>query len=128
MEYSPAIPEELISACSNELLTGEYMLDHSINWLQPYDWDGVEPLEINQDFDGETQTKQGLLVGAIRICNTGCEGYHLYVYRGKHSGEIWSDQRIPFGRLTKISDVLSEYLETVRRIGREHVKHWEQFR
>ena len=128
MKYDPPIPEVLREACADLRLVGNYKLSIEDDWLQPYDDERVDPREINRDFDAATETKQGLLCGAIRICNTGCEGYHLYVYRGPHAGEIWSDQRVPFGRLGKISDSLDEYLDVLRELGDRHVTHWEKFR
>jgi len=83
--------------------------------------------EFSQPFDGETTTSEGLLTGAIRICNTGCEGYHLYIFPGKDEGSIWSDQRYPFGRLTKICDNIETYLKNLKLYGRDHITYYEKF-
>ncbi len=121
------VPEVLFRSLTNESLVGFYKLENKLNWLQPYEIEEVDWDQFNQDFDGKTTTSQGLLVGAIRICNTGCEGYHIYVYLGKDKGTIWSDQREPFGRLTKISDDIDEYIENIRSLGRGHISHYEDF-
>ena len=127
MNLDLPIPSELRQACSEHHLVGDGLLSTEQDWLQPYDLDEVDLRTFNNDFDATTTTEQGLLIGAIRICNTGCEGYHLYVFRGPAAGEIWSDQRVPSGRLVKIANSLKEYLEIIRSLGKSHVEYWEQF-
>ncbi|MCH9695556.1 MAG: hypothetical protein K0U72_13670 [Gammaproteobacteria bacterium] len=122
-----SIPQELLDAWPNPALTGDYLLSNSADITQPYSLEEFDYNEFAQPFDGESCTSQGLLCGAYRICNTGCEGYHIYVFSGPHEGEIWSDQRVPFGRLGKISDSLSEYLSRVAELGRNHTKYYEDF-
>ena len=126
MKFEPPIPSELWAACEDPAATGDYLLSSPCNWLQPYDADGVDVAELNRDFDGLSETEAGLLVGSVRICNTGCEGYHVYVYRGPSAGEVWSDQRVPYGRVERLASSLTTYLEAVRRLGRRHVAYWSQ--
>jgi len=95
------IPIEVYKACETKSLQGRYLLEAPSNWFQPYEYE-VNLDDINRDFDQKTTEKHGLLVGSIRICNTGCEGYHIYVFRGVEAGTVWSDQRIPFGYIRKI--------------------------
>lgn len=128
MEMDLLIPGELRQACSDRSLVGDYLLSIPEDWFQPHDAEGVDLVSIDRDFDGTTTTKEGLLVGAIRICSTGCEGYHIYVFRGPFAGEIWSDQRVSFGSLTRIADTLSGYLEVLRNHGKSHIQHWEKLR
>jgi len=108
-------------------LNGDYLLSCSADIAQPCNLEDIDCADFTRAFDGETCTTEGLLCGAYRICNTGCEGYHIYVFSGPHEGEIWSDQRVPFGRLGKISDSLSEYLSRIAKLGRKHIVYYEDF-
>jgi len=128
MEMDLPIPIELVQACNRRSMQGDYLLSDPEDWLQPCGFERTDFDAFNRDFDGSTSTKEGILVGAIRICNTGCEGYHLFVFKGPFAGQIWSDQRIPDGRVTKLTDSLSEYLEVIRTKGRSHVEHWDKVR
>jgi hypothetical protein len=119
------IPKVLLKALKETDLLGDYKLSGVEDWLQPYEMEEVNWGEFAQPFDGETTISEGLLTGAIRICNTGCEGYHLYIFSGNDEGSIWSDQRYPFGRLTRICDNIENYLENLRYYGRDHITHYE---
>ena len=121
------IPRELHQALKEPELLGDYKLSGYEDWLEPYELEEIDWKVFTQPFDGETTIPEGLLSGAIRICNTGCEGYHLYIFSGKDEGSIWSDQRYPFGRLTRICENIENYLENLRRYGRDHITHYEKF-
>jgi hypothetical protein len=114
------IPLEVYKACTTNSLQGTYLLEDPYNWFQPYE-DEINYNEINQEFDKKTTDSHGLLVGSIRICNTGCEGYHIYVFKGPDSGSVWSDQRIPCGYLKKIHKSFRTYLWRIKLFRKAHL-------
>ena len=126
-EHVVPFTRELVHALEDDSLVGDYRLSPQAEWFQPYEPDDIDWNELKSAFDGVSTTSQGLLTGTIRICNTGCEGYHLYVFSGKEEGSIWSDQRIPFGRLTKICESLALYLSNLELFGNAHATHYEKF-
>ena len=115
----------MFEALNDPKLVGDYKLSPQDEWLQPYEADEIDAAVFSAPFNGSSTTVQGLLCGAIRICNTGCEGYHIYVFNGPEAGSIWSDQRYPFGRLSKICSSLDIYLSNLREFGAGHIAHYE---
>jgi hypothetical protein len=114
------IPNEVYKACETKSLQGRYLLEEPSNWFQPYD-DEIDLQKINFDFDQKSTEENGLLVGSIRICNTGCEGYHIYIFRGTEKGTVWSDQRVSCGYLRKIHNNFSTYLWRIRILRKLHI-------
>lgn len=114
------IPSELYKACSTKSLQGFYLLEDPVNWFQPYD-NEINFDEINRDFDGNTTESHGLLVGSIRVCSTGCEGYHIYIFKGPYAGSVWSDQRVPAGYIRKIHKSFGTYLWRIRIFRKSHI-------
>jgi hypothetical protein len=61
------------------------------------EWGAPEnPSDLPQDFLRTTFSPEaprilGLVPGAMRICNMGCDHYYLLVVSGPHTGEVWHD-------------------------------------
>ncbi|WP_444956785.1 hypothetical protein [Microbulbifer sp. ZKSA002] len=123
--WKESIPKSLFQALNDPKMVGDYKLSPQEEWFQPYEIEEVDTAEVLGAFDGRSTTSEGILSGAIRICNTGCEGYHVYVFSGPEAGSIWSDQRYPFGRLSKICSSLDVYLANLSEFGAGHIAQYE---
>jgi hypothetical protein len=105
------------------------------DWCQPYSTDELQPGFLAEGFPHTEawndlallDAKAGwrskyfdasLFRGAIRICNLGCEAYHLLVISGTERANIWTDERVsakkgiyplssPDGRRTTVAEYLS---------------------
>jgi hypothetical protein len=60
-------------------------------WSQPWDTSKLDSAILSRPFDPAGPRERGLHLGAMRICNAGCEHYLLLVVTGRHAGEIWHD-------------------------------------
>jgi hypothetical protein len=68
-----------------------YGLSPLESWSQPWDISKLDSTMLSRPFDPTAPRERGLHVGAMRICNAGCEHYLLLVVTGRYAGEIWHD-------------------------------------
>jgi len=114
VKISHDVPRELLAACANPDIHTARLLSPPEEWFQPHETDDISLEDFDHDFDASAATPEGLLCGAYRIANTGCEGYHIYVFHGEQAGSVWSDQRVPEGKVFRIANDWRAYLEYVR--------------
>jgi hypothetical protein len=87
-------------------------------WCAPGNQSDLPGNFLCTPFSPDAPRTSGLVPGAMRICNVGCEHYYLLVVSGRHTGEVWHDGEVDGLGVRKVelpgreTASLAEWLET----------------
>lgn len=106
----PAAYSSVLQLVGNGCAGPFFGLSSLAEWCQPYEESDVATDLLQQPFHPEGTRTGGLVPGALRVCNAGCEHYYLLIVSGPFRGQVWHDADIDRRGVIQLSSTDGEPL------------------